>query len=253
MSAWPFSLIGGSQNVHSEVAGVEQQIYNIESRLETLRGQDESQLNEYEHMEIERLEREERLLQRQRHELEQTAKSFTNRCILVFRPFQFIFGIFFALLGLLIFVSILLTQIDRAMHSDGAKTGYLLKNASLPNPVDLLLVYAQEAFPLDYIMYGGIVLFFIFSSIYAVKVIGIRFMWLSLYKIKAHSTKPQVGKNSNEFVCKCNCLLISFLGSGSNEFNPHFDIACFESCHSNNCSRLHYLWIATICYEHYCY
>ena len=249
MSAWPFSLIGGSQNVHSEVAGVEQQIYNIQSRLETLRSQDESQLNEYEHMEIERLEREERLLQRQRHELEQTAKSFTNRCILVFRPFQFIFGIFFALLGLVIFVSILLTQIDRAMHSDGAKTGYLLKNASLPNPVDLLLVYAQEAFPLDYIMYGGIVLFFIFSSIYAVKVIGIRFMWLSLYKIKAHSTKPQVRKILTSVFAY---LIISFLGSGSNEFNSNFDITCSESCHSNNCSRLHYLWFPKIRYEHYC-
>ena len=40
-------------------------------------------------------------------------------------------------------------------------------------------------------LYSGIVLFFVISSIYGVKQIGIRFVWLSLYKIKAHATKPQ--------------------------------------------------------------
>ena len=65
------------------------------------------------------------------------------------------FGIFFALLGLLIFISIMLTQVDKAMHSDGAKSGYVLINGSLPNPTDMLLVYSQDAFPLDYILYSG--------------------------------------------------------------------------------------------------
>ena len=100
------------------------------------------------------------------------------------------FGIFFALLGLLIFVSILLTNIDKAIHCKDAKSGYVLKNGTLPNPTgllsehydksgvlylidvfitDMLLVYAQVAFPLDYIIYTGIVLFFVISSVFGVK------------------------------------------------------------------------------------
>ena len=35
------------------------------------------------------------------------------------------------------------------------------------------------------------VLFFLITSISGVKRIGIRFMWLRLYKIAPHSTKPQ--------------------------------------------------------------
>ena len=49
----------------------------------------------------------------------------------------------------------MLTQVDKAMHSDGAKSGYVLINGSLPNPTDMLLVYSQDAFPLDYILYSG--------------------------------------------------------------------------------------------------
>ena len=190
MSSWPFSLIGGSSSVYNELSSLEGEIYTIQARLESLRNQ-EARLNEFEQEEIVRLEREERLLERQKHEIEQASKSCTNRCILFLRPFQLIFGLYFAILGLLIFVSILLTNIDKAMHSKGAKSGYILKNGTLPNPTDKLLVYAQNAFPLDYILYFQIVLFFVISSIFGVKQIGIRFVWLSVYKIRAHATKPQ--------------------------------------------------------------
>ena len=189
MSSWPFSLIGGSSTVHNEVRSLGVQISSIQNRLQNLQEEGGTR-NEFEQEEITRLEREERMLDRQRHELEQVAKSCTNRFLLFLRPFQFMFGIFFALLGLLIFVSILLTNIDKAIHCKDAKSGYVLKNGTLPNPTgllsehydksdvlylidvfitDMLLVYAQVAFPLDYIIYTGIVLFFVISSVFGVK------------------------------------------------------------------------------------
>ena len=99
-------------------------------------------------------------------------------------------GLLFLLLGLLIFLSLLLNNIDKAMHSS-AKNGYILNNGTLPNPMDTALVCLQNAFPLDYILYLCMVLFFLITSISGVKRIGIRFMWLLLYKIAPHSTKPQ--------------------------------------------------------------
>ena len=57
--------------------------------------------------------------------------------------FQFLFGVFFSIVGLLIFVSLLLTSVDKAIYSLGPKHGFVLVNGSLPNPVDMLLVYSQ--------------------------------------------------------------------------------------------------------------
>lgn len=190
MSSWPFHLICGSASVHNELAIVEAQMLTIEVRLGELRNQ-EGPLGEFEIQEVERLEREKRILARSKHELEQATKNCTNRCLMVLRPFQVIFGLFFGLMGMLVFVSLFLTNLDKSLHSSGAKSGYALRNGTLPNPTDKMLVFAQEVFPLDYILYGGLVFFFVISSINGVKDVGIRFMWLPLYKIKANATKPQ--------------------------------------------------------------
>ena len=73
----------------------------------------------------------------------------------------------------------------------GPKSGYILQNGSLPNPVDIILVHSQSVFPLDYIVYCIMILFLLFCSMTGIQSIGIRFLWLSLYKIRAQKTKPQ--------------------------------------------------------------
>jgi LMBR1 domain-containing protein 1 len=66
-----------------------------------------------------------------------------------------------------------------------------LVNGSLPNPVDMVLVYSQAVFPLDYIIYCGMILFFILCSISGLRSLGITFFCLSVYKIRPGNTKPQ--------------------------------------------------------------
>ena len=65
------------------------------------------------------------------------------------------------------------------------------QNGTLPNPIDIVLVWAQAVFPLDYILYSSMILFLVLCSVSGVKDLGIRFLWLTVYKIKAHYTKPQ--------------------------------------------------------------
>jgi hypothetical protein len=72
----------------------------------------------------------------------------------LFSIFQIITGMVFFLLGLLIFLSLILNNIDKAMHSSAQK-GYILNNGTLPNPMDMALVFLQNTFPLDYILYLG--------------------------------------------------------------------------------------------------
>ena len=67
---------------------------------------------------------------------------------------------------------------DKAIHSLGYRMGYALPNASLPNPIDLMLVFTQQVFPLDYIIMSAITIFFFFCSMSGVKNMGIWFLWL---------------------------------------------------------------------------
>ena len=56
-----------------------------------------------------RLEGEERLLLRRERHLQAANLSWLNKCLRCCRPFEVIFGVFFLLFGLLIFVSLFLT------------------------------------------------------------------------------------------------------------------------------------------------
>ena len=84
-----------------------------------------------------------------------------------------------------------MVSVDKAMHSLGPMSGYALPNATIPNTFAIILVYAQELFPLGYILYSWIFVFLVMSSISGLKNLGIRFLWLTVYKIRPHSTKPQ--------------------------------------------------------------
>ena len=43
------------------------------------------------------------------------------------------------------------------MNSDGPMSGYALTNSSLPNPIDMVMLVAAKLFPLDYLLYIGLV------------------------------------------------------------------------------------------------
>jgi LMBR1 domain-containing protein 1 len=63
------------------------------------------------------------------------------------KPFFFIFGIIFLLFSFLIIISILLTTIDKAVHSSnfcGAKCGFVLAYPEIFNPTDTTLTILSE-------------------------------------------------------------------------------------------------------------
>lgn len=194
MSSMPINMIKGQRNVHVQRQNVVNQIESLESQIREIQSRtegNESSRPQYEVATIERLEQQVRLLQRSRHNLEQSARSCINRMIMLLRPFQIVFGLLFAIFGALIFISLLLTSIDKAMNSLGPMHGYIVVNGTLPNPVDILLVYAQDIFPLDYLLYTMMILFFVFTSMSGVKELGIKFFWLTLYQIRANRTPPR--------------------------------------------------------------
>jgi hypothetical protein len=115
MSSLPVGMIKGQRSVFTERSAVDREIENVETQVKTIeeRNADASAVPSYETAQLDRLQQQLRLLRRTRHDLNMTGRSFVNRLCLVCRPFQFVIGVFFSVVGLLIFVSLLLTSVDK--------------------------------------------------------------------------------------------------------------------------------------------
>jgi len=191
LSSLPCGMIRGERTVNTDRSNVEEQIGELERQIKEIQDRfSAGTIPRFEESQIERLEQQVRLLRRTHRDLNQAARTFVNRCHTIMRPFQLILGVLFSMFGFLIFLSLLLTNIDKALHSSYL-SGYSLHNSSLPNPMDLLLVAAQTVYPLDYVLYCVLVIFLLSCSMSGVRNIGIRVLWLSVYKIRAFKTPPR--------------------------------------------------------------
>ena len=96
------------------------------------------------------------------------------------------------LFAVLIWVSMLLTGIDKAKNSIcKSKCGYILGHVNIFNPINWILVQSSKVFPVDYVLVGLLVLFFFGSSVVGIASIGIRFLWVRLFQIRSGHTPPQ--------------------------------------------------------------
>ncbi|KAF9578347.1 hypothetical protein BGW38_005899, partial [Lunasporangiospora selenospora] len=73
----------------------------------------------------------------------------------------------------------------------GAPCGYLLVHPDLPNPLNLLFLKLSPYFPVDYILMVMIVLYMFWATTKGIISIGIRFLWVNLYKFRRAATAPQ--------------------------------------------------------------
>lgn len=110
----------------------------------------------------------------------------------IFRPLKLLGGILLLLLAMFIWVSMLLTGIDKAKNSIcKSHCGYILGYANILNPINWILVKSAKIFPIDYVIFLLLVVFFFASSIVGIGSIGIRFLWLKIFSIRKGHTSPQ--------------------------------------------------------------
>lgn len=110
----------------------------------------------------------------------------------VFRPLKLIGGLFLVLVAILVVVSMLLTGIDKAKNSIcKSHCGYILGHINIFNPLNWILVESSKIFPIDYVLFLLLVLFFFSSSVVGIATVGIRFLWLKLFQIRQGHTSPQ--------------------------------------------------------------
>lgn len=110
----------------------------------------------------------------------------------VFRPIKLIGGFLLMIISLIIFVSMLITGVDKAKNSICKQhCGYLLGSINIFQPVNAILVVSSKVFPIDYVIFLLLVVLLFSSSVVGMAVIGIRFLWLSIFKISKGHTSPQ--------------------------------------------------------------
>ena len=110
----------------------------------------------------------------------------------VFRPLKLIGGLFLVLVAIFVWVSMLVTGIDKIKNSI-CKThcGYILAHTQIFNPFNWIFVMASKIFPIDYVIFLLLVLFFFSSSVVGLATIGIRFLWLRIFQIRKGHSSPQ--------------------------------------------------------------
>ena len=159
----------------------------------------EAGLNSKDRRELDALVREERtLVRRQRLAAEASGEKegwfirAWHKIEAIFRPVKLLGGILLLVVTIVIWISMLITGIDKASNSVCKhKCGYILAHVNLFNPVNSALVESSRIFPIDYVIFLLITMLFFFSSVIGIATIGIRFLWLRLFDIRKGRTSPQ--------------------------------------------------------------
>lgn len=199
----PVSLIKSAPSISAPqlAESTSSQLSQNQERQRQLEGRSEGRdggLDPRDRRELEALVREERTLRRrERLAAESTGegRSWLIRSWLkleaLFRPLKLLFGLLLLLIALVLFASMLITMVDKIKNSV-CKTscGYLLGKTKIFQPVNALLVYTARVFPIDYVIFLLLTLLFFCASVVGLATIGIRFLWVMLFRIRKGNTSP---------------------------------------------------------------
>ncbi|KAI0232159.1 putative lysosomal cobalamin transporter, partial [Lamellibrachia satsuma] len=194
MSAWPVDLIRGSRSTAAERVDTVEALEETQARIHGIRSRypgRSARMSSRDRQRLEQLEDHEQLIERRQSHLVVNEGSCLHRCSALLRPFKIAMAVLFILVATLIFISLILTNVDKLLHSLGPKMGYALPVRKLPNPIDIVLVYAQRVFPLDYILIAGFVLYLFLCSMAGIQRLGIWFCCIRVYKVRVRRTRPQ--------------------------------------------------------------
>ncbi|CAH0048216.1 unnamed protein product [Clonostachys solani] len=138
------------------------------------------------------LVRRERLAAEAQGEGRSAVYRFWFKLCALFRPVKMLGGLLLLVVAVLIWVSMLITGIDKAKNSIcKQRCGYILGQIHIFQPLNWIFLQSAKVFPIDYILMALLVLFLFGSSITGVATVGIRFLWVKIFQIRRGRTAPQ--------------------------------------------------------------
>jgi LMBR1 domain-containing protein 1 len=196
LSAFPIGIIKGKKHIAEDTSDITSTLQITKEKASAIQSKylsGQKKMSKKDSEQLDLLKRKERVLARQNLRLRGENTGW-RKVWSIFKPFMFIFGILFLLFSILIWVSILLTNIDKAAYSGqfcGSQCGFILAYPKIFNPLDFVLTELAAYFPLDYVLLALIIFYIFFTTLSGVIRIGVRFLWVHMYKIRSKSTPPQ--------------------------------------------------------------
>ncbi|KAF8792892.1 putative lysosomal cobalamin transporter like protein [Argiope bruennichi] len=192
LTSFPVALIKGFRSLSEEESILSQNQASTQSKINALRSkQARKSLSSREIATLAQLEEEESLLSRRHNLLESEKRNIFNKCQPFFRIINVTFGCIGISFSLVLFISLLISNIDKLMNSLGYKMGYVLKENLLPNILDYIMVRAQKIFPMDYVLFFLIVIFLVICTVSGMRFMGICCLCVPMYKVRPGRTPPQ--------------------------------------------------------------
>ncbi|ORZ07018.1 hypothetical protein BCR41DRAFT_360490 [Lobosporangium transversale] len=196
LSLLPMHLLAGYQSISAKVNETNAELIANRERLNAIRNRypptSNCEISERDRLAINELEREELILESRSRMVQRTRDSWANKCHWIVRPFEIVLGLAATTLTILLITSIAITTLDNLKEEGcGAPCGYILTHPNLPNPLNLLFLELSPFFPVDYILMLMIILYMFWATTKGIISIGIRFLWVNLYKFRRAATQPQ--------------------------------------------------------------
>lgn len=177
-----------SVSIPTLTANTSSELEHNRERQAQLEGRNEGReggLDSRDRRELERLIRDERtLVRRERLAAESTGEGqhvlirAWHKTETVFRPLKLIGGLLLMVIAIIIWVSMLITAIDKAKYSVCKQhCGYLLGRINIFQPVNWVFLKSSKIFPIDYVIFLLLVVFLFGSSVVGIAVVGIRALW----------------------------------------------------------------------------
>jgi LMBR1 domain-containing protein 1 len=199
----PLALIKSAPRVSTPqlAASTSSQLEQNRERQRQLEGRNEGReggLEARDRRELEALVREERTLVRRERLVTENSGEGQNFLIrtwikleAVFRPLKLIGGLLLLLVSVVVFASMLITCVDKIKNSVcRSHCGFLLGHTQIFNPINYIMTVTSRIFPIDYILYLLLTMLFFASSVVGMATIGIRFLWITLFRIRKGQTTP---------------------------------------------------------------
>ena len=215
LSAFTFFLIKGQKSPNQEkkeikksIAQVRDQYRKLQEKYSTGRHKKKSRSDIRLMKQLKTEERKLRLestqieYQLQKSENKDICSRFLSMIFTVLKPFRITVGFICLGMSVAIVFSLACGNLNKIIYSKcGFSCGFQVVNddhddnhrmlSSMINLYDSIFVQLSKVFPLDLIMFLLVLTHFFVSTLYAISKIGIRFLFISIYRIKRDRSYPQ--------------------------------------------------------------
>ncbi|CAF3173876.1 unnamed protein product [Rotaria socialis] len=191
--ACPLSMIRGKRSARLQQQTIEEQRADIEDQIKTIKTNYPryAKMPPQEKRRLESLEQKQEALSRNAQSIKVVRRSLFFKCRFLYRPLQIVLGVLLLLFALLIFISLLLSNINKCIHFINFKQIYAQGNKTLPNPIDIIITWTGKFYPVSYIVLSLLLAYIIVTSLYGLQQLGIWFLWIRMYRFSRGRTKPQ--------------------------------------------------------------